>query len=242
MIINYVLNGAIMRAVDAITTHFPSVLIDPPLSALNGSATNGASSSNGHNPSPPLPLTDPPPRPTKAAPSDHSLPVLPHSLEPSHIRLNLQIQQFIESFRQMAHSAPSTPSSSISSMTSSMHMSTSGLHGGSGVTLTNALTAAQGLHSEAKKMPAEVRAVYLQEIKDVGALFAYTDPETSILKGFLEQGRRIALADQVNKAILRESASCVCQQAVSERYQALRSGIPSRPLIDSPDAPPRYIA
>lgn len=74
-----------------------------------------------------------------------------------------------------------------------------------GVTLTNALTAAQELHAEAKKLPADVRAVYLQEIKDVGALFAYTDPETSILKGFLEQRRRIALAEQVNAAILSES-------------------------------------
>ena len=72
----------------------------------------------------------------------------------------------------------------------------------SSVTLTNALTAAQGLHAEAKKLPPEVRAVYLQEIKDVGALFAYTEPEKSILKGFLDQERRIALAEQVNAAIL----------------------------------------
>jgi len=50
--------------------------------------------------------------------------------------------------------------------------------------------------------------VYLQEIKDVGALFAYTEPETSILKGFLQQSRRIALAEQVNRAILSESPSC----------------------------------
>lgn len=75
---------------------------------------------------------------------------------------------------------------------------------GPGVTLTNALTAAQGLHAEAKKLPPDVRAIYLQEIKDVGALFAYTDPETSILKGFLDQNRRIALAEQVNLAILSE--------------------------------------
>jgi hypothetical protein len=80
-----------------------------------------------------------------------------------------------------------------------------GTAGGGGVTLTHALTAAQGLHAEAKKLGPEDRAVYLQEIKDVGALFAYTDPETSILKGFLEQGRRIVLAEQVNRAILRES-------------------------------------
>lgn len=72
-------------------------------------------------------------------------------------------------------------------------------------TLQHALTAAQGLHQEAKKLPAHERAVYLQEIKDVGALFAYTDPETSILKGYLDQERRIALAEQINRAILRMS-------------------------------------
>jgi hypothetical protein len=72
------------------------------------------------------------------------------------------------------------------------------------VTLTNALTAAQGLHQEAKKLIPADRAIYLQEIKDVGALFAYTDPESSILGGFLQQGRRIALAEQINRAILRE--------------------------------------
>jgi hypothetical protein len=75
------------------------------------------------------------------------------------------------------------------------------------VTLTNALTAAQGLHQEAKKLGAEDRAVYLLEIKDVVALFAYTDPESSILRGFLDQNRRIALAEQINRAILREFLS-----------------------------------
>ncbi len=89
-----------------------------------------------------------------------------------------------------------------------MHVSNTTITNGSSVTLTHALTAAQGLHSEAKKLPPDVRAVYLQEIKDVGALFAYTEPETSILKGFLQQSRRIALAEQVNRAILSESPSC----------------------------------
>jgi hypothetical protein len=147
--------------------------------------------------------------------SDHSLPVLHHSSHPAHVRLNLRIQSFIESFRQLAPSSPSSPSSSMGSLTSSMHNGGpsaavpggAGTAAGGGVTLTHALTAAQGLHAEAKKLGPEDRAVYLQEIKDVGALFAYTDPETSILKGFLEQGRRIVLAEQVNRAILRESNS-----------------------------------
>jgi hypothetical protein len=92
--------------------------------------------------------------------------------------------------------------------------------GGSGITLTHALTAAQGLHAEAKKLRAEHRAVYLQEIKDVGALFAYTDPETSILKGFLEQGRRIALAEQVNRAILRTFRTTFQTTILPEMVQA----------------------
>lgn len=148
------------------------------------------------------------PSPSPATSSDHALPVLPHSTQPQHVRLNLSIQQFIESFRQLTPSSPSSPSSSISSLTSSNHLNGSGILGtgppSTSMTLTHALSAAQGLHAEAKKLPAEDRAVYLQEIKDVGALFAYSEPETSILKGFLEQGRRIALAEQVNRAILCE--------------------------------------
>jgi hypothetical protein len=162
--------------------------------------------------------------------SDHSLPVLHHSSHPAHVRLNLRIQSFIESFRQLAPSSPSSPSSSMGSLTSSMHNGGpsaavpggAGTAAGGGVTLTHALTAAQGLHAEAKKLGPEDRAVYLQEIKDVGALFAYTDPETSILKGFLEQGRRIVLAEQVNRAILRESGSSLAC-AVSCDHTHLRT-------------------
>jgi hypothetical protein len=118
----------------------------------------------------------------------------------------------------------------MGSLTSSMHNGGpsaavpggAGTAAGGGVTLTHALTAAQGLHAEAKKLGPEDRAVYLQEIKDVGALFAYTDPETSILKGFLEQGRRIVLAEQVNRAILRESGSSLAC-AVSCDHTHLRT-------------------
>ncbi|ORX36588.1 CTLH/CRA C-terminal to lish motif domain-domain-containing protein [Kockovaella imperatae] len=254
-IINYILNGAIIRAVEALNTYFPAVLDTsapaspttslrpmgnpwavspspsastsslsalpakpaysttttlglnvPPPSGMGGTSTPGSGSiSNGSS---------------TPGSSDLTIPVFPTSTTPSHVALNLQIQQFIESFRQLAPSSPSSSTSSITSLTSSMYLPVPGTNGttttsngnalgasGSGlspkITLINALTAAQGLHTEAKKLPPEVRAVYLQEIKDVGALFAYTDPETSILKGFLDQNRRIALADQVNRAILK---------------------------------------
>ncbi|ORY33973.1 CTLH/CRA C-terminal to lish motif domain-domain-containing protein [Naematelia encephala] len=230
-ILNHILNGAIMRAVEALETHFPAVLAEPAEIATNGNSklhlTSGTYSNGSDTPfHPPWSSYSlsaiPPPLP------DHAMPVFPKSTHPSHVRLNLQIQQFIESFRQLGPSSPSSPSSSISSLTSSMHMSTSLHHNGtssSGATLTNALTAAQGLHSEAKKLPAEARAVYLQEIKDVGALFAYTNPETSILKGFLEQGRRIALAEQVNRAVLRSEGRPVesLLETIARRTDAVYS-------------------
>lgn len=75
---------------------------------------------------------------------------------------------------------------------------------GAGTTLQRTLAAAQGLREEAQKLKGDDKAVYLQETKDVCALLAYADPESSILRGFLEQSRRIALADQVNRAILCE--------------------------------------
>ncbi|KAK4685350.1 hypothetical protein P7C73_g4801, partial [Tremellales sp. Uapishka_1] len=188
VILNHILNGAILKAVDALDMHFPLVLSEP-ISLFAQP-----------------PILSPPSASTSSQPHSHSLPVFAHSVSPAHVRLNLQIQQFIESFRQLAPASPSSssPSSSISSLNGNGNgngtASTS-----SSMTLTHALTAAQGLHSEAKKLKPDDRAIYLQEIKDVGALFAYTDPETSILKGFLEQSRRISLAQQVNRAILHRA-------------------------------------
>lgn len=321
-IINHILNGAIMRAVDSLNTYFPSVL-DDSIASAPSSYSNGANShgTNGHavSSSPSTvsnlgrrvssgwsnslgssgSLWSGPSLSSGTAPNgtsnghshsgfsstngynngysnghghgaggsgqnDHALPVMHTSLHPAHVKLNLSIQAFIESFRQLApSSSPSTPSSSIGSLSGSINMSSSiqmtgpgsplahaatldgtGVGAGasvssgtgsglgkakigmgtagpsnSAVTLTNALTAAQGLHQEAKKLAPDDRAVYLQEIKDVGALLAYTDPETSILKGFLEQTRRIALANQVNRAIL---SKWVCSAGVACSDDAAR--------------------
>lgn len=146
----------------------------------NGSSTNGT---NGH--------------PLKQSPlPNYILPVFHNSFNPDHIRLNLEIQQFIELFRRPPSSSPPSPSSSNSSITSEPS------NGSNGV--THSLAAAHNLYTEVNKLNPDDHAVYMQEMKDVGALLAYTNPETSILKGFLDQRRRIALAEQVNKAILRE--------------------------------------
>ncbi|OCF40387.1 hypothetical protein I317_05822 [Kwoniella heveanensis CBS 569] len=232
-VINHILNGSIARAVEALSIHFPAVLLESSTSSLNSSSgSNGHSYSNGHSASAttgtshhrdcihyaPVPSSSSSSSPTiyshsasrpifssSHSAASHNIPTLHRSTYPSHVKLNLQIQQFIESFRQLSTptngSSPgsSSPSSSIGSLGNSGNLSNSN----SSINLTHALTAAQGLHAEAKKLPADVRAVYLQEIKDVGALFAYADPENSILGGFLDQSRRIKLSEQVNAAILR---------------------------------------
>jgi hypothetical protein len=225
-ILNHILNGAILRAVEALQLYFPSVLDesqphsqpDSPSSLHSNGHSNGLTPSLVPRPSS-FSLSHSQSQSYTQRLSNHSIPVYSHSTHPAHLALNLRIQQFIESFRNLSPSSPNTtPSSSISSLPSpsnSMHLSMSisttlpppSLHPpqpSSSVTLTHALTAAQGLHAEAKKLPLDVRGVYLQEIKDVGALFAYTDVENSILKGFLDQSRRISLSEQVNRAILSE--------------------------------------
>ncbi|OWZ60117.1 hypothetical protein C356_00333 [Cryptococcus neoformans c45] len=194
--LEYILSGSIDKAVELLDRHFPLVLsCSDPLPSNYGAATNGATSNGTATPKSRLSSSGGPLHSESSI--NHSIPVLSSSVHPDHIRLNLQIQRFIESFRQMNPSSPSSPSSSTSSPANSQTF-----NGGAGVTLTHALSAAHGLHSEAKKLPAGARAIYLQEIKDVGALFAYENAEMSPLKGFLEQSRRIRLAEQVNKAIL----------------------------------------
>lgn len=83
-----------------------------------------------------------------------------------------------------------------------------GTGGGGAGSLQQALAAAGGLHAEAGRLEPADRAVYVREITEAGALLAYTDPESSPVGGFLKQERRIQLARQVNRAILRESAQC----------------------------------
>ncbi|OCF60643.1 hypothetical protein L486_00279 [Kwoniella mangroviensis CBS 10435] len=183
-ILDHILNGSISKSVDLLNSHFPSVLNES-LSPI----TNGSGSGNSFHSSRYTSLNPGP------GPSNHSIPVLPRSTDPAHIKLNLQIQEFIEHFRPLNPSSlgGSSPSSSAGSLTGST----------SSINLTNALSAAQGLHTEAKRLSPEIRAIFLKEINDAGALFAYSNPENSILSGFLDQKRRIRLSEMVNAAILK---------------------------------------
>ncbi|KAL1406989.1 hypothetical protein Q8F55_006402 [Vanrija albida] len=258
-ILDYILSGAVVRAVAALNAHFPAVLNPTTAAALsalrngaepshsNGASSNGAESNgagngttNGaSNLSPYLPqpspsrartapstpgATAPPPPPT-----NHTTPLFARSSDPGHVKLNLSIQRYIEEMRSVpTQSATSSPSSSIDSLTGSTALS--------GDTFRDLMAMHQELHTEAMKLRPEHRAAYLQEIKDVTALLGYNNPETSILGGFLEQERRVALAQQVNAAILRSQGRPVqshleqIARATSAIYSTLHdAGIDPQP-------------
>lgn len=81
--------------------------------------------------------------------------------------------------------------------------------------LQSALRHAQAILGEVQKLPEYWRAMYLKELESVTVMLAYTDLERSPVRKYLDQNRRVALAEQINSAIM------------------FRTGMPSQPLIES---------
>uniref|UniRef100_V5EWF9 CRA domain-containing protein n=2 Tax=Kalmanozyma brasiliensis (strain GHG001) TaxID=1365824 RepID=V5EWF9_KALBG len=229
---DHIISGQIRQAMDMINEYFPTVLNS---SGGNGGSSNGSKSTRSKGGSSSA---------SSSSPSDKVLPANPTSMEPDHLLLNLQIQVFIEAIRSAssAQLAPATSSLSASngglpslasttpgiaasaiSRAASPAPSTSSSNG-SGTSATgnaalnpalhSALAYAQGLYASAQKLPSFWRAMYLKELEQVTALLAYTDVEHSPVRRFLHKSRKVALAEQVNSAIL------------------LRSGKPSQPLVE----------
>ncbi|MCO5575616.1 hypothetical protein L7F22_029418 [Adiantum nelumboides] len=71
--------------------------------------------------------------------------------------------------------------------------------------LNAALAHAQLLYTSVQTLPGFWRSMYLKELETVTALLAYRDLESSPLRKYLDQSRRVALAEQINSAILCES-------------------------------------
>lgn len=111
----------------------------------------------------------------------------------------------------LSRSASPAPSSSSStgSVTSANGLSGSTHSNGSAAVLNPvlhaALSHAQMLFANVQKLPGYWRAMYLKELESVTALLAYTDLETSPVRKYLDQSRRVALAEQINSAIMCES-------------------------------------
>ncbi|SPO20865.1 uncharacterized protein UTRI_00342 [Ustilago trichophora] len=225
----YIISGHIRQAMDLINEHFPTVLTN----SSNGSSPNGTKSSRAKATSS-----------SSSTSAEKILPANPTSMEPDHLLLNLQIQVFIEAIRSASSAQLAPPSSaslsaggalpSLASTTPGIAASISraaspapstsssngsatsatGTNAALNPALHSALSYAQGLYASAQKLPSFWRAMYLKELEQVTALLAYTDVERSPVRRFLTRSRKVALAEQVNSAILS------------------RSGKPSQPLIE----------
>ena len=146
------------------------------------------------------------------------------TVDPLHLSLNLRILAFTEACRTVP--LPYPPPSAISSLTGSPSLSdvdtdiddgeepapTAGLIPDETADpiahhqhLSNLIARIQKLYALANALPKESdRNTYAEELDQVGGLLAYKLPEESPMARYLSQGRREAVADQINAAILCE--------------------------------------
>ena len=147
------------------------------------------------------------------------------TVDPLHLNLNLRILAFTEACRTIPLHYP--PLSAISSLTGSPSLSdidtdiddgdepapTLGLVPDEATDpiahqqhLSNLITRIQKLYVLANALPKESdRKTYAEELDQVGGLLAYKAPEKSPMARYLSQGRREAVADQINAAVLCKS-------------------------------------
>lgn len=138
---------------------------------------------------------------------------------PTLLALNLDIQEFVEGLRILQQHGPSSPSEATS-LSNSLYEDTTNGHTADPPTTTTTepsatrkatrdaailacLAHAARLDASARRFrrPREARR-YAQQVQDVCGLLAYTDMEASPLAGYLEQGRRVRLAEMVEGCIM----------------------------------------
>ena len=146
------------------------------------------------------------------------------TVDPLHLNLNLRILAFTEACRTIP--LPYPPPSAISSLTGSPSLSdvdtdiddgdepapTASLIPDEATDpiahqqhLANLITRIQKLYALAHALPKESdRKTYAEELDQVGGLLAYKVAEESPVARYLSQGRREAVADQINAAVLCE--------------------------------------
>ena len=184
-----ILSGRVDNAIDLLNTNFPSTLSSTSTSAGTESTTPRAENSQ-----------------LKLVKS-----VLPFTVEPAHLYLELRILAFIEASRTKplpyVGESPTRPPSSDPDPTPRISPSNN-LRDPSGEVdrdahLSRLLTHAHELYecSQALQNPHE-RAEYQHELSAVGSLLAYKVPEQSPMAKYLSQERRQAVADEINSAIL----------------------------------------
>lgn len=191
-----------------IEEHYPNVLHHP-----------AASSSNplGSLVSPPLSRR----QSTSATPQQSPF-LYPLSLDPAHIHLNLRIQLFIEAVRSRPLAPPPRPPTYITPHHTLSHYSSPS----PSPPPVSAPRPERTLHDQnviihlGKELAQIVnslpdptnRADYLKALDGIWPLMAYADPETKSpanVREYLQYEHRLALADQINSAILRKSYSAL---------------------------------
>ncbi|KAA1471091.1 hypothetical protein DENSPDRAFT_837018 [Dentipellis sp. KUC8613] len=181
-----ILSGRVDDATNALNTHFPAVLSD-------GHAT--------------------PERP-KSSSSSHDIidSIIPLSVEPAHLYLNLRILAFVEAARTIPLNYASGPTTAESAVEDSALSDISNgvanirepdLIPDSDAHLERLFQHACELYdcSQLLKDPAD-RAAYHKELASISSLLAYKVPEKSPMASYLSQNRREQVADEVNSAIL----------------------------------------
>ena len=146
------------------------------------------------------------------------------TVNPIHLSFNLRILAFIEACRAvpLVYTPPSRDTENPSSMDTDVAKvevspikrdpKDEEIHQKELLTCGKKLYATAG----ALRKPDE-RAIYLQELLNVGGLLAYAVPEKSPMAKYLHQERRDRVAEQINSAILRSLFHPLCMLTLSKR-------------------------
>lgn len=206
---DHILWGRLQDATAMLEEHFPNVLRDrnpPPSTATAPTPSSTPLGRQSSNP----------------APNTSSLFVYPVSLAPAHLNLNLRIQSFIEAVRTRPLAPPPPPPSHLTphhALSLSPYYSPAS---SPSPPTTGAPNTARSQHDQSlvlhlgkelvqivNSLPDPTdRAIFLKELDGIWALMAYPEPEAKSpanVSKYLQYDRRLALADQINSAILRES-------------------------------------
>lgn len=139
--------------------------------------------------------------------------VLPFTVEPAHLYLDLRILAFIEASRTKPLPYPLTESAASGPVLTPRISPPNNLRDPSGEMDADAHLARLLKHvhelydcAQALQDPRE-RAEYQHELSSVSGLLAYKVPEQSPMAKYLTQERREVVADEINSAILRVSLS-----------------------------------
>jgi len=187
-----ILSGRIDDAIDCLNANFPSTLP----SSISTHEDAGPSTPRGE------------PSQSKVVKT-----VLPSTVEPAHLYLDLRILAFIEASRTKHLPYPLPDPTTSDPVLTPRISPPNNLRDPSGETDGDAHLARLLKHvhelydcAQALQDPHE-RAEYQHELSAVSGLLAYKVPEQSPMAKYLTQERREVVADEINSAILRVSLS-----------------------------------